>query len=408
MDTIRRTSTLRRTAPRRTVSDREAMKQLVEAVEMSARKKVLESGRKPRILTSFSLRSTDLSAAAVETKVNTRLNSAGTSTTNGGTVRKELRFFPTPTRIPVSDYNSSFYTDPSIVPKSRLAPLDLEPYARPITRVGHYHDGQAGYYSASDAEEGTESEGPPSPSPTPRPGSAMSRRSGTPTLTGGILSGRVRSGSASSTGGLLAPWSASGFSSSGVLATSSLHGRRRSNSGSGFPSIISVSESADARNASTIRVGLSFERSGTRTSHRERERAPSGLKRMSTSFVSVSIADDSDRDTYTSGSESESDGGGETTEMDVEGDQTQLFVEGDEGKDLGWERSGEQEDEIYDHEPPKTEEEESSRSLTAHTSMASEKLLEDLTKRHRRMMLDIGELEQRLEQVSRNVRLQFR
>ena len=44
------TSTARRTGPRRPVSDREAMKQLVDCVGMSARKRVLESGRKPRQL----------------------------------------------------------------------------------------------------------------------------------------------------------------------------------------------------------------------------------------------------------------------------------------------------------------------------------------------------------------------
>lgn len=38
------------TAPRRTVSDREAMKQLVDCVGMSVRKRVLESGRKPRFV----------------------------------------------------------------------------------------------------------------------------------------------------------------------------------------------------------------------------------------------------------------------------------------------------------------------------------------------------------------------
>ncbi|EIW75582.1 kinase-like protein [Coniophora puteana RWD-64-598 SS2] len=46
------TTTLRRTAQRREVSDREAMRQLVDCVGMSARKKVLASGRKPRILDS--------------------------------------------------------------------------------------------------------------------------------------------------------------------------------------------------------------------------------------------------------------------------------------------------------------------------------------------------------------------
>ena len=48
------TGTIRRTAPRRNVSDREAMRQLADCVGMSAREKVLESGRKPRVLHSFS------------------------------------------------------------------------------------------------------------------------------------------------------------------------------------------------------------------------------------------------------------------------------------------------------------------------------------------------------------------
>ncbi|KAF9233760.1 kinase-like domain-containing protein [Melanogaster broomeanus] len=51
--TLPRTSTIRRTAMRRAVSDREAMKQLVDCIGMSARKKVLASGRKPRILHSI-------------------------------------------------------------------------------------------------------------------------------------------------------------------------------------------------------------------------------------------------------------------------------------------------------------------------------------------------------------------
>ena len=54
--TLQRTSTIRRSnAPRRSVSDREAMKQLVDCVGMSAKKKVLESGRKPRVIGIWSL-----------------------------------------------------------------------------------------------------------------------------------------------------------------------------------------------------------------------------------------------------------------------------------------------------------------------------------------------------------------
>ncbi|TFK59733.1 kinase-like protein [Pluteus cervinus] len=52
-NTLPRTSTVRRTIPRRLVSDREAMKQLVDCVGMSARKKVMESGRKPKVLDGY-------------------------------------------------------------------------------------------------------------------------------------------------------------------------------------------------------------------------------------------------------------------------------------------------------------------------------------------------------------------
>ncbi|KAG7441486.1 kinase-like protein [Guyanagaster necrorhizus] len=55
---LSRNSTARRTTvTRRPVSDREAMKQLIDCVSMSAHKKVLESGRKPHILTSIGRRS---------------------------------------------------------------------------------------------------------------------------------------------------------------------------------------------------------------------------------------------------------------------------------------------------------------------------------------------------------------
>ncbi|TFY61615.1 hypothetical protein EVJ58_g4401 [Rhodofomes roseus] len=70
--TLPRASTIRRTAPRRAVSDREALKQLVDCVGQSARKKVLESGRKPRAVGSL-----------------TRFRTASAS---GGSALKELRF----------------------------------------------------------------------------------------------------------------------------------------------------------------------------------------------------------------------------------------------------------------------------------------------------------------------------
>jgi hypothetical protein len=126
--TIPRTSTIGRTPMRRAVSDREAMRQLVDCIGMSARKKVLASGRKPRILDSI--------------KQNRTI-----------AIKKELRFEPPPI-ITNTDRTSSGFPSVPVTPESEAT------------------------------ESG--SEGPPSPSPSPRPGSAMSmlsRRSTTPTTT---------------------------------------------------------------------------------------------------------------------------------------------------------------------------------------------------------------------------------
>ena len=126
--TLPRTSTVRRSAPRRAVSDREAMRQLVDCIGLSARKKVLAAGRTPRTF-------------------------AGPATV-GPRAGKALRFVP--------------------------APLDID--TQPIPQgmaAGEHWDGGGSGESESDA--------PPSPSPSPRPGSAMSmlsRRSVTPTVTG--------------------------------------------------------------------------------------------------------------------------------------------------------------------------------------------------------------------------------
>ncbi|KAG6369813.1 kinase-like protein [Boletus reticuloceps] len=121
--TLPRTNTIGRTPKRRTVSDREAMRQLVGCIGMSARKKVLASGRKPRILDSINQNRTIA-------------------------VKKELRFRP------------------PIMSNTDRTSSDFPPAV------------------AASESEATESgsEGPPSPSP--RPGSAMSmlsRRSTTPT-----------------------------------------------------------------------------------------------------------------------------------------------------------------------------------------------------------------------------------
>ncbi|PBK89682.1 hypothetical protein ARMGADRAFT_330278 [Armillaria gallica] len=120
--TLSRNSTARRsTVTKRPVSDREPMKQLIDCVGMSAHKKVLESGRKPHILTSISRRSRSASL-------------------------KELRFHPQgdPRKIAVNVSDSEEETD-----------TDMEAPPSPS----------------------------PSPSPSPRPGSVMSKRSTTPNAT---------------------------------------------------------------------------------------------------------------------------------------------------------------------------------------------------------------------------------
>lgn len=140
--TVPRTNgTIRRTV-RRSLSDREAMKQLVGLVGQSARKKVLESGRKPRILPAV----------------------AGGRSRSNSTVK----FVPAPIIVP---------------------PVSVSKRKKP-----EVWDGETETETETDTDTG--SEAPPSPSPSPRPGSAMSmlssrsRRSATPTMTmsAGMLS----------------------------------------------------------------------------------------------------------------------------------------------------------------------------------------------------------------------------
>ncbi|CAA7270531.1 unnamed protein product [Cyclocybe aegerita] len=205
--TLPRTSTVRRTAPRRNVSDRQAMKQLVDCIGMSARKKVLESGRKPKILGVFGTRS----SASGTTGHNTK-----------STTTKQLRFDRNTAPIPGPDYSVASSTRS----RSRSMLLPQPPNFNPLP-PNKTHDpndtSDIYYYSnnsirpsaqnpdfyTSGSESGSEGGGPPSPSPSPRPGSAMSttmmsRRSATPTVSGylsGPGSGRMRSGS----GSLLVP-----------------------------------------------------------------------------------------------------------------------------------------------------------------------------------------------------------
>jgi len=184
-----RPSTVRRsTAPRRVVSDREAMKELVNLVGMSARKRVIESGRKPWILAGIST------------------GERSSRRTSSGTI-KELRFDMTPTVVlpderakqrrrassaslsytgsMASADASSRMSDPTW---SRI-PLRQNPTTTGTSFGSGLEEEEAeDYFDDTDEDEETETETeiPASPTPCPRPGSAMSmmsRRSQTPTVT---------------------------------------------------------------------------------------------------------------------------------------------------------------------------------------------------------------------------------
>lgn len=151
------TGTLRRTAPRRAVSDREAMKQLVNCVGMSARKKVLESGRKPRILTSGSRsRSSTLKELRFDRSV---------MVFNGDSGGVSYRMDPTTTTTTTTDSGGGMSLS--------LMSASTSSSARRLAQQ----------LVPSETESSMETDAPYSPSPSPRPGSVMSvmsRRSHTP------------------------------------------------------------------------------------------------------------------------------------------------------------------------------------------------------------------------------------
>lgn len=195
--TLPRASTIRRTAPRRAVSDREAMKQLVDCVGMSARKKVLESGRKPRILNKFNF---------------------GSGSKSGSTL-KELRFDRSV--MVMNDTGISFKVDPGPASASTSASGSMllmsvagsaASGASSVMNASQSNHSQSHSQSQShslsllsrvsrdnntsffvpseESDTSTETDIPPSPSPSPRPGSAMSmlsRRSQTPTITSSYM-----------------------------------------------------------------------------------------------------------------------------------------------------------------------------------------------------------------------------
>jgi len=144
--TLRRT----RTAPRRAVSDREAMRQLVDCIGLSARKKVIAAGRTPR---------RDVLGSTAKSKT------------------KTLRFAThhAPEPLDFAHAHAGEATGTSLgwggdsadsVDSSILSALDVA--------------------NGDESDCASESDAPPSPSPSPRPGSALSmlsRRSVTPTTT---------------------------------------------------------------------------------------------------------------------------------------------------------------------------------------------------------------------------------
>ncbi|KAH9958115.1 kinase-like domain-containing protein [Russula dissimulans] len=148
--TLRRT----RTAPRRAVSDREAMRQLVDCIGLSARKKVIAAGRTPR-------------RAALGSTTNTKTK----------TLRFAMQHAPEPldfthAHVGEATGTSLGWDGNSIDSADSSVPLALDVV----------NGDESDYASASDA--------PPSPSPSPRPGSALSmlsRRSVTPTRTSSLL-----------------------------------------------------------------------------------------------------------------------------------------------------------------------------------------------------------------------------
>ncbi|KAL4252040.1 hypothetical protein ABKN59_001808 [Abortiporus biennis] len=185
--TLPRASTIRRTAPRRTVSDREAMKQLVDCVGMSARKKVLESGRKPRILSQMKFGSGGSGATG----------SLGRARSGSGTL-KELRFDKSVmvvsndgvTDLNKLDFGSGSTSSSMTMGNNTSAGSVIHGLSMSLSTIGPASEHQLSSImsvSEDDSFMSEDSDIPPSPSPSPRPGSAMSmmsRRSQTPTITG--------------------------------------------------------------------------------------------------------------------------------------------------------------------------------------------------------------------------------
>lgn len=223
--TVRVTS-VRRSAQSRPVSDREAMRMLVDCVGMSARKRVLESGKKPKILPQFGVGfappppimnmagltgddSTSGKFGTLKALNYTRSGSCSRSEPRSSvinSVRKELRFDDTTTQILPPNLSYSTFSNTLSRTNSSTTSSSTTNHGSVNGNIGQYATIPSLYTGSDSASTSSETEGPPSPSPSPRPGSAMSmlsmsRRSATPTvsstymMSGSSTSGHVRSGS---------------------------------------------------------------------------------------------------------------------------------------------------------------------------------------------------------------------
>ncbi|KAF9044129.1 kinase-like domain-containing protein [Panaeolus papilionaceus] len=296
---VLRTGTIRRTAPRRSVSDREAMKMLVDCVGMSARKKVLESGRKPRLLDGFGGR---FSGGTMNGRSGggqqfgnggegsqgggTRSRSGSTAELKHQSSRKELRFDPMATPIPKPDYSGTGNShsgrskrgsgnfDPNNTNNTTNPLLDFPPVPG-TTGFGFNHQDQQQYVDSStppslagdftDTDTETESEGahPPSPSPSPRPGSAMSmmsisRRSVTPSVSGYFRSTTP--------------------TVSGYLTSTGTFTRMRSGSGSGLGFGLNTGRSTTSVATSTSTTKLSAASNGSGSGSGESNKLPQAVQ----------------------------------------------------------------------------------------------------------------------------------
>ncbi|PCH44105.1 kinase-like protein [Wolfiporia cocos MD-104 SS10] len=164
--TLAPTSAVRRTVPRRPVSDREAMKQLVNCIGMSARKKVLESGRKPRVLTSRSLSVRPDAPRVKELRFDRSVAVVGVAGNISYRSESTVSVTQTNDTFGASLLSASVAMTTTTTVSADLRALEVLTPDRSCTA--------------------SESDAPPSPSPSPRPGSAMSllaRRIMTPTST---------------------------------------------------------------------------------------------------------------------------------------------------------------------------------------------------------------------------------